>query len=485
MPDAEHPASSLQRLPTMTTLAHLPPLPRPPRPLRMALSLAALCLTVALNAQAAPQLIAIGSLDSNGADFSGQSGALENGARGDLLGGLGSGLAWAGGSTFLAVPDRGPNAVAWNSSLDDTTSYIPRFHTLNLALQATPDRSTGLPWTLSPSLVLTTLLYSRTALTYGSTVGGFPAVPAANTATRFYFSGRSDNFAADTSSADINDARFDPEGIRLSANGLNVYISDEYGPFLYIFNRATGQRVRTVRLPVELAAAVKSARGSVEIAGNSAGRVANKGMEGLAISPDGTVLWGFMQSALAQDGGDGARVNRIVQVELATGRVRQFAYDSLLADTGKTYGSSELLALNSHELLVLERDGKGRGDGSKAVVKRIYKIDLAGATDITGLSGESTLVPLAVKKTLFLDIVSSLTNYGMAAKQIPAKLEGMAFGPDIVVDGIVKHTLYVANDNDFLPVTTDGLANPNQWFVFAFTDADLAGSVFTPQTLPQ
>jgi hypothetical protein len=34
-----------------------------------------------------------------------------------------------------------------------------------------------------------------------------------------------------------------------------------------------------------------------------------------------------------------------------------------------------LLALNDHELLVLERDGKGLGDDSKA----FNKIDLAGA----------------------------------------------------------------------------------------------------------
>jgi Esterase-like activity of phytase len=451
------------------------------RPLCAALALACSALT----AQAAPQLIAIGSLDGAGADFSGQSGALENGARGDLLGGLGSGLAWAGGSTFLSVPDRGPNAVAWNSAVDDTTSYIPRFHALNLALKALPDSSTGLPFTLTPSLVSTTLLYSRTPLTYGATVGGYAAVPALNAANRFYFSGRSDNFSPTSTSADINDARFDPEGIRLSANGLNVYVSDEYGPYVYIFNRATGQRVRTISLPAELAAAVKSAQGSVEISGNTVGRVANKGMEGLAISPDGTVLWGFMQSALAQDGGDGARVNRIIQVELATGKVKQFSYDNYLADTAKTYGSSEVLALNSHELLVLERDGKGRGDGSKAVVKRVYKVDLAGASDITGLRGETQLLPLAVKKTLFLDIVSSLTGHGWAAKQIPAKLEGMAFGPDIVVEGVVRHTLYIANDNDFLPVTADGLANPNQWFVFSFTDADLGGSLFTNQTLPQ
>jgi hypothetical protein len=57
----------------------------------------------------------------------------------------------------------------------------------------------------------------------------------------------------------------------------------------------------------------------------------------------------------------------------------------------------------------------------------------------------------------------------------------MAFGEDVIVDGIARHTLYVANDNDFLAVTPGGRSNPNQWFVFTFTDADLGGSVFQPQ----
>jgi Esterase-like activity of phytase len=41
---------------------------------------------------------------------------------------------------------------------------------------------------------------------------------------------------------------------------------------------------------------------------------------------------------------------------------------------------SEILAVNDHEFLLDERDGKGQGDGSKAVVKQLFKIDLAGAS---------------------------------------------------------------------------------------------------------
>ena len=54
----------------------------------------------------------------------------------------------------------------------------------------------------------------------------------------------------------------------------------------------------------------------------------------------------------------------------------------------------------------------------------------------------------------------------------------MAFGQDVTVDGTVEHTLYVSNDNDFLSQVplADGtiVDNPNQFFVFGFTDADLA-----------
>ena len=437
---------------------------------------------VALPASAV-DLIAIGKLPGNATDYSGQSSVLENGVRADLLGGMGSGLAWAGGSTFLALPDRGPNAVAWNDSVDNTTSYIPRFHTLNLQLVAQADASTGLPFTLLPTLQHTTLLYSERALNYGGTVAGYGATPSINRRGHFYFSGRSDNFRAGTASSDPRDARLDPEGIRVSRDGESVYISDEYGPYLYEFDRRSGERVRAFRLPAELAVAVKAPTGAAEIAGNTAGRVANKGMEGLAISPDGRTLFGFVQSPLIEDGGDGGRANRIVKVDIRSGEVAQFAYDNVLADKAKAYNSSEVLALNGHELLVLERDGKGLGDDSKADVKRIYKIDLAGAQDVSGLSGADALLAKAVGKTLFLDVAAALKSAGLTAAQIPAKLEGMAFGEDVVVGGVVKHTLYVANDNDFIATTPAGNANPNQWFVFSFTDDDLLGSVYVEQKI--
>ena len=115
-------------------------------------------------ARADVSLLAIGTLDG-ASDLSGLTGTLENGVAANMLGGLGSGIAFAGGDTFLAVPDRGPNAVPFNSAIDNTASYINRFQTLKLSLAANPGGA--LPFTLTPSLTKTTLLYSSTPLTYG------------------------------------------------------------------------------------------------------------------------------------------------------------------------------------------------------------------------------------------------------------------------------------------------------------------------------
>jgi hypothetical protein len=92
-------------------------------------------LFAASTAHAAIDLIAMGSVSGSYEDFAIETaGPLENGVPGNRLGGLGSGLAYAGCNTFIALPDRGPNATPYNSAVDNTTSYITRFQTLNLSL---------------------------------------------------------------------------------------------------------------------------------------------------------------------------------------------------------------------------------------------------------------------------------------------------------------------------------------------------------------
>jgi hypothetical protein len=260
-----------------------------------------------------------------------------------------------------------------------------------------------------------------------------------------------------------------------------VFITDEYGPYVYEFDRESGSRVGAFRLPDTFGVTVKSPVGNTEISANASGRVANKGMEGLAIAPDGRTLFGIMQSPLIQDGGANGLATRIVKIDVATGKMNQYAYR---LDSSK-FTVSEMVAVNDHEFLVDERDGKGLNDDSVAVQKKLYKIDLTGATDVTDIVGSANLVTNAVPKVLFLDIVSALNLKGIPAFDVPAKLEGVTFGPDVVMGGATKHTLIVANDNDYTAVAVNshhpgGTAdNPNTWLVFAFDDNDL------PNYLPQ
>jgi hypothetical protein len=160
-------------------------------------------------------------------------------------------------------------------------------------------------------------------------------------------------------------------------------------------------------------------------------------------------------------------------------RTHEYAYQ---LDAGVKTTISDIVAINDHEFLVDERDSKGRADapGSKAAFKKLFRIDLEFAHDVSDLAGQANIAPFAVPKTLFLDIVAVLTSdpVNMAQTDIPAKIEGITFGPDVTMSGQIKHTIFVGNDNDFL-ATFNGQDNPNQFFVFAFDDTELP--FFVPQ----
>jgi hypothetical protein len=118
----------------------------------------------------------------------------------------------------------------------------------------------------------------------------------------------------------------------------------------------------------------------------------------------------------------------------------------------------------------------------------VWKVDIAGAEDVSALSGAAALLAKAPSKTLFLDIKAALNAAGIADDRIPAKLESLAFGEDVMVGGKLQHTLYIANDNDFLGnvLLSDkktSVSYDNQFFVFGFGESDLGGSTFVQQQI--
>ncbi len=243
---------------------------------------------------------------------------------------------------------------------------------------------------------------------------------------------------------------FDPEGIVINPVNGNILISDEYGPSLIEFNR-NGEEVRRFTPPANIIPrnAVSGTPNFANDAGNTAGRVTNRGFEGLAISPDGKFAYATLQSAMYDEGGSNGQFTRIVKYDMATGEaVGQFAYR--FETTGQGRGVSELVALGDDKFLILERNNRGVGIGATlgSADKSIFQIDLNGATDVTGISIANGVLPAGVnavgKSAKLIDL--DATTLAALGNKSPEKWEGLAIGPRLA-NG--SYLILAGSDNDY------------------------------------
>lgn len=337
--------------------------------------------------------IAADAKDKSG--LSGPCGPVEQ----NTLGSMGSAIDRISGDRYVMIADRGPK--------DGAEEYVCRYHEVRIAID--PTASTPVSFELLKTVTLTDGKYNY--------IGLSSAIDATNQQEQL---------------------RFDPEGVRVGPTG-SLFVSDEYGPFIAEFGR-DGKRIRNVAVPTKFGITQPDPKATEEDRLNEHGRVANRGLEGLAISPDGSKLYSLLQSPLIQDGGREGVNCRLLEVDVKTGATREFVY---VLENDKL-GTNELLAVNDHVLLAIERDGK---EGSKASAKNITRIDLRGATDVSKIAAlPKHGLPDGVKsvqKTVLIDMLDP--RLGLVA-MLPEKIEGLAFGPDLP-DGRVA--LLVTNDNDF------------------------------------
>jgi hypothetical protein len=249
---------------------------------------------------------------------------------------------------------------------------------------------------------------------------------------------------------------FDPEGLVVHPATGHLLVSDEYGPSLLEINRA-GQVVRRYETPANLLPrnAVTGIVNHASDAGNTAGKRTNRGFEGLALSPDGRVAYAMLQSAMLDEGAGDGVYNRIVAFDTRTARpLAQYAYRMEGSSQGR--GISALVAINDHEFLVLERNNRGLGvDATLAPPnKKVFRIDLAGATDVSGINLASapagSFTPATKVATPWLDLAAAptLAHPSLAALGgvSPEKWEGLAIGPRLA-DG--SHLVLAGTDNDY------------------------------------
>ncbi|WP_297510829.1 esterase-like activity of phytase family protein [uncultured Caulobacter sp.] len=380
------------------------------------------------------------------------------------------------------LPDRGPNNVG---PFKGATDYANRVH--EHAIRLVPGK--GL--TLTPTGGF--FLRDQT----GKPMTG--ADPGSNVITR-----GGARYPSPASGQGAGRISLDSEAIAYLPDG-RFYVSDEYAAGIYLFDR-TGTLLGVIET---VPAILPMRKGVLDFGAEkppTTGRRNNQGLEGLTISPDGKRLIAVLQSATVQDSAAGhatrdhtrVLVYDIEKTQLPKAPIGHYvlrlptvreAGDGRAADA--TAAQSEALALDQHRLLVLARDGNGRGKGAPnpPVYKSVLLVDLADATNLAGTPYEQSVTPIAKDGVLnpdikpaaeaeFVNILNpaQLAKVGMnlsvspsTPTSLPEKLEALALAPTL--DGTGDVFLLVGSDNDF--ATAKGRVNGQDF------DASLTGPTGT------
>ncbi|MEV0809093.1 esterase-like activity of phytase family protein [Micromonospora sp. NPDC050200] len=150
---------------------------------------------------------------------------------------------------------------------------------------------------------------------------------------------------------------FDIESIVRVADG-SYWIGDEFGPYLLHADRAG----RLLRAPIPLPGvrAPENPAGSPNL-----GR--SKGFEGMALQPDGRMLFPLLEGTVA---GDPAGTLRLYEFDLAAGAYTGQRWSYQLDAANHAIGDA--ISVDGDRLLIIERDG---AQGDAAQVKKIYLVD--------------------------------------------------------------------------------------------------------------
>lgn len=365
--------------------------------------------------------------------------------------GYGSSMANVPGTNdeFWLMGDRGPNVdgTAANTKLFPDPNYQPRMIKVRVLADGSMEKLNDIRFKNGD----------------GSPMTGKPFIGAGagSTGETGYALDLATNLAAITPLPSDPDG-LDPEGLVVRNDG-SFWVSDEYGPWIVNFD-ATGtvtQRIGPFGTTGTVTAPNPNARKLPLVL---AKRRANRGMEGLTITPSGWLV-GMMQSpmfnpssaAIGGTSGAGAsRVCRILFFNPTDGLTKQYTY---VLDSTST-AVSEILAVNENEFLVLERDGNWPGGAPASTIKKIYRIHVGQATDVSdpadGANGKlykgKTVEELkttagllaegitAVRKWLAVDMLTLTNQNGVTYPH--DKPEGLA-----LVNG--GKTLVLVNDDDF------------------------------------
>ena len=399
---------------------------------------------------------------------------------------------------FFTLPDRGPNGIGGLT----TTNYAGRLNRFSLSFN---------PYTG------TTALASNVQQMQLTQQGGL----LLRDSTGQLFTGRDpqsgvlvrDGISYPTPPAgDLGAGKIalDAEGVAFLQDGT-FYVSDEYGAAIYYFD-ATGRQIGAIQANPDILPRVNGAinfngTNDAPLVPGTTGRRSNQGMEGVSVSPDGKRLFAVLQSATLQDNPTNAAVRRnntrvlvydISATRTPTTPMAEYVlqlpvFNNSATGVGAattTAAQSEILALNNTQLLVLSRDGNGRGTNGNAnaiAFKSVLLVDITGATNIAGTPFSTGTTPISttaaangsgalvagivpVQQVELVNMLNTtqLAKFGINTTTRPStqytlseKWEAMGLVPVLEENAPHDFFLLIGNDNDFVSRDVDaaGIVN--------------------------
>lgn len=255
----------------------------------------------------------------------------------------------------------------------------------------------------------------------------------------------------------LTGADFDIESIQPVSDGF--WIGDEFGPFLLKFDREG--RLRSVHATrVGDVKVLSSDNPALSLPADPTKPLPafnlkrSGGFEGLALSPDGSRLYGLLEGPLFKDGApektaDGRTALRIVEFDAAkndwTGRSWLYPF----ASGGESIGDFNML--DNGTALVIERDnGVGRGTQACAGEPKPDCFDKpAKLKRITKIAFDDVNVGQPVRKLGFVDLLAIKDPDHLARQGGHDGIYDMPFVTIENVDRVDGTHIVVANDNNF------------------------------------
>ncbi|MBL7004054.1 MAG: esterase-like activity of phytase family protein [Gammaproteobacteria bacterium] len=272
-------------------------------------------------------------------------------------------------------------------------------------------------------------------------------------------------FDKNTNPLYLDNYGLDSEGLVAVSDGT-FWVSDEYGPHIVHFD-STGKEIGRIN------AFKKDTRVSHHLPVEFANRRVNRGMEGLAITPDEKKLVGIMQSTMYNptNAVKNLDMTRIVTIDLKSGDIEQFLYKQDKAQNS----NSEIVALSNDEYLVIERDGSfllgGPKKANQNAQKKVYRISLSSGTNLETVKTNNDIkqsdeLGLTINDMSLEEVVlrfgwDGLSHNGIKAVQKTEIVDMVksASYPHDKMEGlwlIDQQHLGVLNDDDFATWATKG-----------------------------